>query len=658
MPTVLDPNNKQGRAGQDEKEKGWEQLQRANFEYKYPRNKDLKPGSDFHDQLVDRIMVRARESYRVMKHKHEDWREIDKSLRAYVPPENKEDEKESKPKIVMPQTFATLETLLTYMFSAFMQSPIFNYEGTGPEDVLGAQLMTKLIDYQCTRTGVGLSLHTQFRDAFAYGIGAVHPKWTRKHGKTTEKVQKGTLDMFNETVTITDEERRTSKRKLLFEGNELENIDPYRYLPDPNMPAHEVQDSEYVGWIERTNYTSLLKRDRDNDDFIFNGKYLQFIDGQSSLVTGESDEHRENQDAADYLSTVSPVDVIWMYVDIIPNEWDFGSSQYPETWLFGVSADKVIVAAQPLGLDHGMKPIAVTAPDFDGYSASPVSRLGMVHDIQNLIDFLYSSHIQNVRKAINDMFIIDPSLVNYHDAADPKPGKLIRMRRAAWGRGAVGDAIKQFDVQDVTQGHVGDSDYLTDVMNQVASTNENLQGSLANRTSRISASEAKQVRSSGLSRLEKVARIISMQSMIPVGMMFASHTQQLMEEETFIKVTGEWKQKLQEDFGREVERNRTRVRPTDLVVNYDVVPHDGTIPGSENVQSLTEIMGMVMQNPMVAQQFDMFRMVKHIARQSGVKNVDDFVKQAENTDIQVQPDQQVQQQAQQGNLIPQGNGQR
>ena len=658
MPNVIqgNPENYSPGSRDGKKESGKKKMHAANFDYDYPIDQNLKPGTEFHRQLKERIMRRARDSYRVISSKHSDWETIDKSLKAYVPPENNDDEEESMPKIVIPQTYATMETLLTYMFSAFIQSPIFKYEGTGPEDVLGAMLMTKLIDQQCIHSGVGLNIHTQFRDSFAYGFGAVTPQWTRKYGRKTEKEDIGTLDMFNQTITVDESRRKTSDRKLLYEGNKLENIDPYRYLPDPNMPIHEVQEAEFSGWVERTNYMNLMNRDRDNEDFVFNAKYLKFIEGTTSLLNGNPNEGNRRSTENNSLSTTSPVDVIWTYIDIIPKDWELSRQEYPETWLFGVAGDEVIVAAQPLNLDHGMKPVAVAAPDYDGYTSTPISKLEMVQDLQEMIDFLYSSHIQNVKKAINDMFVIDPKLVNYHDVADPKPGKLIRMRRAAWGRGDVDKAIKQFPVTDVTQGHVADAGYLADIMDKVSSANENLKGQLPARSSRISASEAQQVRSSGLSRLERVARIISMQSMLPIAKMFAAHTQQFMQDDTYLKVTGEWEETLKSDFGMEAERGRLNVSPMDMIVNYDVIPHDGTIPGSSDKQSLHELIQTIIQNENVASQFDLFRMVKHMARESGVKNVDDFVKRARQQTPTVKSNEDIQKEVDKGNLIPAQNG--
>lgn len=653
MPNILDPNNVGVSSKDDDKTHS---LAHVNYEYDYPRGFDLKPGSDFHESLLREIMARANDSHRVMSRRYSDWREIDKVLRTYVPPEQADDAGDGKsktsktPEIIIPHSHAVLETLLTYMTAAFLQDPIFKYEGVGPEDTLGSELMTHIIHQQCVRNKVGLALHTQWRDAFAYGIGVVSPVWDRQFGKRATVRKRGYMDIARSLFTVNERRRDVEEDVLLFEGNKLLNIDPYSYLPDPNQSAHEVQEGEFGAWIQKTNLMNMLRRDKDDGDYVFNGRYLKHIDGRSSLVEYGANRRR-SRDRDEMVSSNNPVHTLWMYIDLIPADWGLGREQYPETWLFGVSGDLVIVAAQPLGLNHGMKLLSACAPDYDGYTANPISRLGLINDIQNLIDFLYSSHIKNVRKAINDMFVIDPSIINYYDAANPEPGKLMRMRRSAWGKGVLDQAIKQFDVKDVTQGHVADSSFLNDIMQQVSSANDFLQGRMPNRTSRVSAAEVNRVAGSGLSRLEKTARIISMQSMIPVGYMFASHTQQLMEQETYIKATGELEQKLREDYGIPVDSNRVPVDPLDIIVNYDVIPHDGTIPGAESADTWIQLFQVAASNPVISQQIDMPRVFKHIARQMGAKNVDDFMKKAQSVQPQVRPDEEVVDQVQRGNLV-------
>lgn len=278
-----------------------------------------------------------------------------------------------------------------------------------------------------------------------------------------------------------------------------------------------------------------------------------------------------------------------------------------------------------------------------------MGRMGLIHDIQDLVDFLFTSHVMNVRKAVNDMFVVDPYLVNIFDLVDPEPGGIVRLRRAAWGKaGAVKDAIFQVPVQDVTQGHVADAEYLMSFVQQVTGATDQVQGVLQHRGPRISSAQAQGAMRSSLSRLEHTARIISMQAHMPIARIMASHVQQLMERETYVKVTGEMEQRMAADYGIDVQNNRVLANPLDLVANYDLIEHDGTVPGSEDVSTMVELFQIMAQNPVVGMHFDIPRIVKHIFRHMGAKNVDDFVLKTPS----VVPDEQVEQQVQAGNLVP------
>lgn len=660
MPVTLNPNSQL--SSNKEMDDKRVDLSQYNFDYRYPRNLDLKPGDDLHDRLVNEVWNRAQDSYRIMSRRHDDWKQIDRTLRAYVPSDTAEkadmdgdDSNESATemsKIIMPASYAILDTILTYMMAAFLQDPIFRYEGTGPEDVMGAILMEKIIDQQAKRSAVGLSLHTQWRDGFAYGLGAASPQWYEEWGWKTQKKKTGFMSQFRNMFVTTGQTRGRSKYQMIYEGNKLENIDAYRYLPDPNVASHEVQEGEFVGWVDRSNIMALLDQESWDDD-MFNIKYVkQMNDGRSSLdVSGKTGRANDKHDWDKYTDTNNPVDIIWMYIDIIPRDWELGESSRPEKWLFGVAGDQVLVTAQPLRIDHNKFPVTVASPDYDGYSTAPTSRLEIVHDLQTLIDWLYTSHIANVRKAINDMIVVDPSLVNIYDVNDPRPGKIIRMRRAAWGRGGIDEAIKQLDVRDVTQSHVADTSYLNDYMQRVTGALDQAQGVMRQRTTRVSSTEAANLQQAAMSRLEKPAKIISMQSVRPTAHMFASHVQQFMDQETYIKATGEWARKLQEDFNIEPDRERIPVSPMDLIVNYDVIERDGTIPGSQDTNTWVELFQVMSQNPQVGQMFDMQRVFKYIARQMGAKNVDDFVRQ-DVTEAAIMDDEEVEKEVDKGNLVP------
>jgi hypothetical protein len=651
MPTILDPNaSGRGFATQ------------ADHQYTYPKGLNLRPGSELHNKLVNEIYKRALESSNEMSKRYNSWNKVDKTLTAYVRLDD--DEKnirevdDRKPlSIVVPYSYATMETILTYFVMAFFEDPIFRYEGSAPEDIIGAILMENVIAQHVQNFKVALNLHTMFRDGLSYGIGVVTPTWDKKWGWKAVVQDSGywsiLFNMFKSSGRI-----RGREEALLYEGNRLKNIDPYLYLPDPNVPIHDVQQGEFVGWIDPTNYMKLLELER-NDSDIFNIKYLKELNagsGKSQFNKSKTDSGRGTRYGSGEAnaSSTRQIDVIWLYWTLIPSEFGLGKADYPEKWLFGLAADKVVVCAKPLSLNHNMYPVAVCAPDFDGYSPTPVSRLELMYGMQTALDWLFNSHVANVRKAINDMLIVDPSLVNMADLADPKPGKLIRMRRAAWGRG-VEKAVAQLTVNDVTKTHIADASHIIEYMQRTSAATDSLSGMIRQSGERVTAEESRGTRTSALSRLTKAAKLASIQAMQDIGYMFAVHTQQLLSKETYIKVTGRWQEVLMKEYNLQPGDNRVKVSPLDLIVDYDLIIKDGSVQGGEYADSWVEMFRILVSQPTLFSSFDMVRIFKHIARLMGAKDVNDFALNAgpvPPVSTTVSSQQSIDQGVQAGNVVP------
>jgi len=167
---------------------------------------------------------------------------------------------------------------------------------------------------------------------------------------------------------------------------------------------------------------------------------------------------------------------------------------------------------------------------------------------------------------------------------------------------------------------------------------------------RLTSSEFQGTRSSAISRLQRLAMVIGMQFMQDVGTMFAVHAQQYMSQETYVKVVGRYADQLMKTFGKE----RVRVTPYDLAINYDLIVRDGSIPGGNFSQSWIELFKVIGTTPELVQQFDVTRIFMYIAQQLGAKNVEDFRRNINQIQGQTMPDEQVLSEAQKGNMIPVG----
>jgi hypothetical protein len=604
--------------------------------YDYPKGLDLRPGSKVHDKIVMAVMRKALYSHTSMSSRYPKWKHIDHLLTAYINPEWEKKAKDDKRKVepvVIPVTFGALETLMTYMVAVFFEYPLFSYDGVGPEDVVGAKLLEKCIEADCVRNKVPLNIYTMFRDSFAYGIGPLSTQWN---------VEKMMIYRGEEYDFAPQEEIRV-------EGNNAVNIDPYQYLPDPDVPIHDVQKGEFVGWSSRTNLMSLLSEENANRGRVFNCRYAQYLaSGMSVIYTGGRSQGGRDDASGTYSSVYGTgaskvIDTISLYMNIIPKDWELGDNEYPEKWLFRVAADKILISAMPLGLNHNKYPVVVNAPTFDGHSITPVSLLETTAGIQDTVDWLIQSHIANVKKSINDMLVVDPYLVNINDITNPTTGKIIRKRRAAWGKGNVMDGIGQLQVSDVTRGHLGDIAALSEMLKQVTGASDIIQGNIERRGERVSASEARGAMSSALSRLEKYAKISSIQSMYDIAIMFAYHSQQLMTQETYVKNIGEWERLLIADYG--VNAQNVLVRPQDINVRFDVVPKDGTMPNSNGAETWVDILKIVSSSPLLMQKFNVNRIFSHLARMLGAKDIDKFT-------VETMPDEAVMAEQRAGNLIP------
>ena len=272
----------------------------------------------------------------------------------------------------------------------------------------------------------------------------------------------------------------------------------------------------------------------------------------------------------------------------------------------------------------------------------------ILHGLQSTLDFLFNSHITNVRKAVNNMYVVDPALINLPDLADPKPGKLIRLRRSVWGRG-IQDAVQQLSVNDVTRANIADAQFITGWMDRVSGADTAMQGVLRQTgPERLTRAEFMGTQQNAMGRLQRLAQSISMQFMQDIATMFAAHTQQYMQDETYVKITGRHEENLRRIYGK----NSVTVTPEHLNIHYDILPRDGSIPGSQGAQVMMQLFETVAKNPILLQAFDVTRIFSYLASQFGVKNIEDFRHPTPGINPQVMPDQQVEQQAQAGNLIP------
>lgn len=628
---------------------------KQSYNYQYPLKTKLKPGTKKHDKLVDFLLTQIEFSAVATQSKASDWQAVQNTLTAFIPPStvNGVVDKIGSAPIVIPQSYASLQVLLTYQTQTLLEYPLFRYDGIGDskEDMIGAAALTAIVQQQVQRDSMRLALHTHFRDAYSFGFGFSAAAWDSKRVKRTRtrEVKKNVFGLFEQT-----EEETFTEDVLLYEGHKLYNVDPYSAILDPDVAINRIQDSAFVGWYNRTTYNALLMTEQNFDgEVFFNVRYLENLSNKTSVFYsgGRADRDQDQQTTAVSTTNEARTDVAFLYALIIPSDHGLSKTKTPQKWMFALAADSVIIDARPLDSDLDMYPVVVGAPDFDGYATLPTSRMEMLYGAQNFVDWLYTSHLANVRKALNDMFVVNTALIMQEDIENPKPGGFIRLRRQAIGVDPK-MAVHQLNVRDVTGSHITDAANLMQVMQQTSAATETRQGNVVRSGERVSATEIAATEEAAMSRMQKDAIILGDMTMIPLGGILAEQTIQNMSEETQIKIAGDIFQKLKDRYG--VETAVRTVSSLDLDIAYDLKVSTGAAPNMADTKAWVPMFQAIAASPELSAKYDIVSLFGHVAKGNGVTSPEDFRRVVNETEVQVRPDAEVAAQVQQGNLVPQG----
>jgi len=610
--------------------------------------KKIRFNSPLHIRIVDALRARKRLAQNhFIAPRSKKWTEAENQFLAYLPTsENdalrKSSRESGKPQyttIEIPYSYATMMTAHTYLTTVFLsRNPIFQYTGRHGETEHQVRSVEAVMDYQNQVGEMLVPLYIWLFDSLKYGVGIVGSYW---------------VDEFEVISNIVEREKtflglpmggmqkvRITKRIRGYSGNKLFNVRPFDFYPDPRVALANFQRGEFAGRDVDVGWNDIVKGQQA-------GKYFNVDVLERMRVRSET----TNKDTGSMQMNIPEVEMILhqanindmgyvhlheMIVELVPKEWGLGNQTWPEKWAFTVANDKVLINAQPLGFYHNKFPFFPIEPELNGYTQVNRGMLEVIKPLNDVMTWLINSHFYNVRKAMNDQFIVDPSMIEMADLIDPNPGKLLRLKPAAYGRD-VRSAIKQLDVVDITRGHLVDSQIVAEMIQRVTGVTENIMG-MVNPGGRKTATEVRSSSTFGINRLKSTAEYLSAQGFSRLSQVLIQATQQNYDIEQTFKIAG----KLAFEA-----KPWTQVSPDSIQGFFNFIPVDGTMPVDKFalVNTWRELMVQASKMPQVMQQFDFAKIFAYVAELAGAKNISQFR-------IELQPDEVLQDQAARGNTIP------
>jgi hypothetical protein len=619
----------------------------------------LKPGTETYNRVVTALKNRLQMSADQLTKRQTTWEEAEKMFLAYMPESDndrlrKEKRKDGQPQyttVEIPYTYASLLAAHTYYTSVFLaRTPVLQYQGRHGEAQQAEQAVESLMDYQ-TRVGNHLvPYYIWLLDPGKYGMGVVGYYWEEELISVARYVE------VQETflgVPIGKPRKEMQREEVEgFVGCRMYNVRPADFFFDPRVAAYRFQEGEFVGRFVEIPYTTLVKGQEKG--IYFNVEQLRdvksgigadsgFLSRQKNTSmpdNGINELPEQDTWGHDDKTSVGRISCYEIYVRLIPSDWGVDRSSDLEIWVFTMTTHGVLVGAQPLGEYHGKFPFAMMEYEPDGYS---VFSRGMVETIQPLnyiLSWLFNTHFYNVRKTLNNQFIVDPSKLVMKDLEDPTPGGLYRLKPAAYGTD-VRTALTQLPVTDVTQQHVRDSGMVIEMMQRAIGVNDNIMGAV-NAGGRKTATEVRSSTSFGINRLKTNCEYFSAMGFNPLAQMMLQTTQQRYSLDRKYRIIGDAAQ-----FGVD---KYMQVTPEAIAGFYDFVGVDGTLPVDRFAQAnlWQQLIGQVSKVPQVSQQYDLGKIFGWVAQLAGIKNLDRFR-------VQVVPDEYAQQSMQAGNSVPMSN---
>lgn len=603
---------------------------------------------ELHKKVITAFKLRLRMARDAQqKEQQQKWEDAENTYLMYMPETDVDAQRRSNRSgglpqyttIKVPYSYAMLLTSHTYYTSVFLgRNPVFQMQGRHGESQQGESSIESLLDYQMNVGGNLPALMMWLLDPGKYGHGVIGHYWDEENIPLTVYAEEPVSFLGVPIPGQTKKVLRTTLEKG-YVGNRLYNIRPQDWYFDPRLPITRFQEGEFCIVYDTIGWNKVLRGQADGR--YYNVERLKRQRGSANAQQDEGSPHMNlpNRDVTPYMlegETPTLVNAHEFHWELVPRDVGLGNDTRPQKWVFTIGNENTVISAQPFGVRHNKYPFDVLTFETDMYSLFSRGMLEVLEPMNQTMEWLINSHFFNVRSALNNQFLADPSKIVMKDLEDPEPGKLIRLKPAAYGQD-VRTMLHQFQVQDVTRSNLNDTDVIGSLAQRMVGVTDNVMG-MMNNGGRRTATEVRTSSTFGINRLKTNCEWFSATGFSPLAMKMVMSTQQLYTLERKYRIVGDMAQ-----WGEKY----LQVRPGDIQGFFDFVPVDGTMPIDRFAQAnlWQQMLGTISKVPQVMASYDIPKIFGFVAQLSGIKNINQFR-------VQVVPDAALADQAQQGNVVP------
>jgi hypothetical protein len=624
----------------------------------------LRPGSEVHDKLLGTLNRWASDSRDHMHKRKADFEEVDTNLRPWLDAEDVDDHCDDDIKkrvnIKVGMTYWTLMTRTAEKFAQIdSKDPFFHVEaGTSKnEDVFGSRALEAYLAQNLRESEYRKKVWQLLFDGERYGVSISHDWWqdVYKWRKRKEPPLAIALPPNMRRLIFGDAQVEHAK---VDEGNRFDVIAPVNYLPDPAVPISEVQRGQRTGFTGTVNWLHLAQARLDrNEGPYFNvdaarksGTWVDSSTENSGLNIGGD---LEMDDSSPYPNQ----QIVWMQVKIIPREFGLSDVDRVQIWQFSVINEKVIVEAHPILGSSDEFTVSVACSDHDQHAPFTPGMGTILAPSETFANWLATSHQVAAQTALNNRIIYSRTLFDEADVYDATPGAPIALTEEgdhlmAYGGTPIDHMYSQLKVFDVTRGNLEFLQLFMTFVQRQSATPDTVQGMPLQ--SKRTLGEVDAVQSNAIKRIGAPTNLQDETLFAKMGERWIRNAMDFASMEKVIALGDTHRAEMRQAF---ITVNRDAFRD----LSYHYIPHTSSAAIDPN--RAPAAWGMMMQmlgqspelwlspDPETGKKIYPHRVLQNVARAQGLRNINQIYGPA---NIQVVPDEQIQQGAQAGNLVPMG----
>lgn len=511
-------------------------------------------------------------------------------------------EKGHPKRFVLPMTATQINTMTTFIAQAlFGEATPHKVDGRGPEDEIAAEHVNQLLRWNAEQQPTYLLGYLWIQDVLTFNRGVFYNSWAPIFETAVEVIDVEDAEELDEAGQPVVFQRANRVRKEIGGYSRLELVSPYDFYSDPSVPLWRLQEGRFCGhrtcipWQELKRRSKLpvdhpayvlpsavellkqkrKKKGRGNPVPITKGS----VPSKSASMSRTAYERARSTDTRTGQETANAedpgiVDCQEMWIRLVPEDHDLWEGEEPVIIQILVGNQEVVLALNQSTYKHDMYPYSVAEGRPNGYQQFSPSYVILLKSLQDYVDYLKNRHQEAISRTLGNIFIAKTDKVNIQDFLNPdKEGLIIPVLPEASSE-KLDDIIRQVQVNDVTKNFTNEMMEFVNLSETVSGANANMQGQVDGRGTATEFAGTQQMQAG---RMSAIARLISVQGLMPQTMQIVANFQQFLAGSMAIRFVG-----TPETSPRFQGISALTITPDIIQGKFDFIAHDGTLPGTDS----------------------------------------------------------------------------